>query len=470
MMMWSSRSITSCCLSIWTLLLVVRIVWSGRSASRHISILNNSGRRVEIYWINPDTGENVLMSDPHVVSGADFPLDSYVGHTFEARELPNKKTGECQSSSDSPGECHRAVFSVSENDNQIANITSNFELLFVDNKIKARAEAGDLVNACQEAAKQRLTSAVAAGSESTQLIMDDLIECVHSGVADALEKVNEEIGFQAEVRKQIAASLENYTCVDDTLNSTKDIREEIWHDDGDRYTVHIKHDRKASKIHFIEEFIRQDECDMMLDLAKPTLHRAAVADGKGGSQVSNNRKAMQAGVPVPWDEEENDHPVARLSRRVYDYTNHVLGLNIDEFGQEELMSIQYFGRGRNDTEPDQYTPHCDGDCTGLQHVFGQRMATMVMYCDIPEVGGHTNFRNAGVHVKPEKHGAVFFSYMDPETRVMDSGFTEHSGCPVYEGYKHIVTQWIRFGVDTENPWDSFNTLGIKLSDIDPDDL
>lgn len=40
---------------------------------------------------------------------------------------------------------------------------------------------------------------------------------------------------------------------------------------------------------------------------------------------------------------------------------------------------------------------------------------------------------------------------------MDNGFTEHSGCPVYEGEKKIVTQWIRLGVDDENPWDSFNT-------------
>lgn len=41
------------------------------------------------------------------------------------------------------------------------------------------------------------------------------------------------------------------------------------------------------------------------------------------------------------------------------------------------------------------------------------------------------------------------------------GFTEHSGCPVYEGEKKIVTQWIRLGVDDENPWDSLNTLGVK---------
>lgn len=62
--------------------------------------------------------------------------------------------------------------------------------------------------------------------------------------------------------------------------------------------------------------------------------------------------------------------------------------------------------------------------------------------------------------------AIFFSYIDPETKLMDTGFTEHSGCPVFEGEKKIVTQWIRLGVDEENAWDSFNTLGIKFKDLD----
>ena len=69
-------------------------------------------------------------------------------------------------------------------------------------------------------------------------------------------------------------------------------------------------------------------------------------------------------------------------------------------------------------------------------------------------------------MKPVAGNAVFFSYIDPVTKTMDSGFTEHSGCPVFEGEKKIVTQWIRYGVDSENPWDSFNTLGIKKTEAD----
>jgi hypothetical protein len=86
--------------------------------------------------------------------------------------------------------------------------------------------------------------------------------------------------------------------------------------------------------------------------------------------------------------------------------------------------------------------------------------------DVPEIGGHTNFHNAGVHVAPVSGNGIFFSYIDPETKVMDTGFTEHSGCPVFVGEKKIVTQWVRYGVDDENPWDSFNTLGIKYSEAE----
>ena len=65
--------------------------------------------------------------------------------------------------------------------------------------------------------------------------------------------------------------------------------------------------------------------------------------------------------------------------------------------------------------------------------------------------------NAGIHIKPKKYAATFFTYIDPNTMIVDDGLTQHSGCPVFEGEKRIVTQWIRLGVDKENPWDSFDT-------------
>lgn len=252
------------------------------------------------------------------------------------------------------------------------------------------------------------------------------------------------------------------------MDTSESLREDYWRGARDRRRrpVQVLLDRPASRIMVVSNFISEDECSAMQDVAKSKLHQATVADGKGGSHFSEHRKAMQAGIKVPWEKENEGDHIATLSRKVYDFTNHILDLDIKEHGQEDLMSIQYFGRGVNDTQPDRYTPHCDGDCTGLPHKKGTRMATMVMYCTIPELGGHTNFRNAGVHVRPKTGNAVFFSYIDPDTLITDSGFTEHSGCPVIKGEKKIVTQWIRLGVNNETPWDSFNSLGLKKYEDD----
>jgi hypothetical protein len=263
-------------------------------------------------------------------------------------------------------------------------ITKDLEVIFVDDKIKARQEAGALVEECQNSAKARLmraTSGQVVDAAEVQASMDDLVNCVESGVASELSKAAEEISFQASVRKGMAAYMENYTCADLNLTSSEPLRVETWRGSKDYKPrkVQVMLDRPASKIHVISNFISQAECDAMELAAKPKLHQASVADGKGGSHFSEHRKAMQAGIEVPWSKENDGDDIARLSRRVYDYTNHVLGLGIEEHGQEDLMSIQYFGRGLNDTSPDRYTPHCDGDCDGLLHKPGTRMATMVMY-------------------------------------------------------------------------------------------
>jgi hypothetical protein len=166
-------------------------------------------------------------------------------------------------------------------------------------------------------------------------------------VENALVERAEEVTFQAEVRRDLAKLFEQYTCLDSELESSEPIREDEWYSEFEDKTrdVKILHDRPASKIHIIEDFINDEECQAMQDAAESELSRAVVSDGAGGSTYSENRKAMQAGITVPWDKETLGHPIARISRRVYSYAEHILGLGIDEKGQEDLMSIQYFGKG-----------------------------------------------------------------------------------------------------------------------------
>lgn len=297
--------------------------------------------------------------------------------------------------------------------------------------------------------------------------MEDLTECLEEEATELLQAKNEEIAFESDVRLELSKQLENHTCAELNRETTEPREVRSWtHDDVAR-NVYVLHDRPASQIHVLKNFISEEECAAIEQAAKPKLHSATVADGTGGSTLSDHRKALQAAVRVPWEKEAEGNSIARVVRRIYDYTNDAVGYNLTVEGQEDVMSIQYFGNGNDPKEaPDQYRPHCDGECTGFPHKTGGRVATMVMYCNVPEVGGATNFQNSGVYVKPEIGAAAFFSYLDPVTKLKETGFTSHSGCPVIEGVKRIAVQWMRVGVDKENPWDSFNTLTVKNEEED----
>lgn len=275
---------------------------------------------------------------------------------------------------------------------------------------------------CKEQAMKRLETLVQNDLNGRKSVLEELKECLKETFAPVIQRKGQEIEFERKIREDMAWKMENFTCTNPNLESSADVDTREWKSekDGKTRVVHVKLDRPSSRIHVIEDFAYPEECDAMEEVAKPRLGPASTADGKGGSQISKSRKALQAGISPQWHKESEGDLVTRLSRRVYDYVNWELGLNLEHHGQEQLMSIQYFGRGYNDTEPDRYTPHCDGGCEGLPHVPGARMATMVIYCKIPEKGGHTNFQNANVHVKPEVRNAIFFSYIDPATNLTDT--------------------------------------------------
>jgi 2OG-Fe(II) oxygenase superfamily len=453
--------------------------------ARHIELSNESGERLQIEWVHPKTGEHVPYGVSEPTLNHRFTLESFVNHTFIVRTILSNQN---HNQTDQEANMKSTLLTVGEPVEQLIVVKKDLTVEFLDDIASYVPEASRIsqstspsrmpnnlltspsessmpsddtayiVHKCREMIDTRSDGGMEYSKDET---MKQLVECFTSETAAALMIKNEYLSFQKELRRRISGQAENYTCSDPNLATSKPVEVRTWTNTGVTRDVGILHNRPASQIHIVHDFISETECKAIEKAAQPLLHRGTVADGKGGSRLSENRKAWQAGLKTKnWDDPTD--PIAAVKRRLYAYANFVTGYNMSLDGQEDIMSIQYFGNGYNDTTPDRYTPHCDGDCTGNPHKTGGRVATMVMYCDVPLVGGATNFQNANVYIKPTKHSGVFFSYMNPKTHEQDEGFTTHSGCPVYEGTKRIAVQWMRVGVDHENPWDSFDTNTISL--------
>ena len=162
------------------------------------------------------------------------------------------------------------------------------------------------------------------------------------------------------------------------------------------------------------------------------------------------RGADDGGVPAL--NYKCNHAVRRVSERIFNFANSMLGGGIGLYGQEALSLIEYRNEG------DEYKAHCDGSCDGTAYRSGGRVATMLLYCKVAAEGGGTTFQRANIVVNPKEGEAVFFSYVGADN-TYDRGLSEHSGCPIRKGRKLVVTQWLRKGVDHNDPHSNYDAHG-----------
>lgn len=232
-------------LFLWGFVSATNLVDSSR---RTIQIRNDGSMEIELFWVDPDTKDEVMISPQALIPGSQFHLDCHVGHRFNAKETPSPSVGRCENLA---GGCRHVYFEISENESRSIRITNDFTVKFMDNRREAKNGASQLVNQCQAQGQAKNST-----DDEMEDAMTELVRCVEQEVAGMLEELDDEIGFQASVRRDIAASLENYTCSDGALNSTEDVAMNTWFHIGTLRDVHIKLDRPAAKIHVIKLYRR----------------------------------------------------------------------------------------------------------------------------------------------------------------------------------------------------------------------
>ncbi len=76
---------------------------------------------------------------------------------------------------------------------------------------------------------------------------------------------------------------------------------------------------------------------------------------------------------------------------------------------------------------------------------GQRSWTAMIFLNVPEEGGTTEFPNLGIGVRPQAGMMLIWNNMTPEGKPNYKSL--HTGTPVTAGVKHIITKWYR-----QNNW------------------
>lgn len=200
---------------------------------------------------------------------------------------------------------------------------------------------------------------------------------------------------------------------------------EVWaHDKSVKILVQMKNPRVV----VFGDFLSLQECQELIDLAKPRMTRSqTVVNATGGSEVNEARTSQG----MFFGRGENEL-CARIEARIAALVNWPV-----ENG-EGIQILRYAPGAEYKPHFDYFDPSQPGSAAILKRG-GQRVGTVVMYLNTPEAGGATTFPDAGIDVHAVAGQAVFFAYGLPHP----STKTLHGGAPVREGEKWVATKWLR---------------------------
>ena len=440
------------------LLSVISTAVNGKAArpenSVKMKIENRAGKPIDVYWVNTMAGvtkqEYVLQNQKPLRNGTGSNIFSYDTHSFLA-EFHNPAEHERTSGV-------HVVFTKGPEDE---DVIFSYDPITMKMSAELKTQRDLLKDKIGETASKCDNFLLSSSGSSIESAKAEWSECMTSYMLDELDHLRESKASIRETRDIISHSLRNYTCADTTRETSAGKETYAFAHKGHKAQVTSLLDKPAAKIWIVDDFVTPEECKILTEHGKPRLQRATVAADDGSSIVSEHRKAQQAAYMM--DNEKVSDPLDSLYDRVFAMANHHAGYDLQRAGQEGFTIIQY-------NPNDQYTPHCDGNCEGSQHKKHGRVATAVMYCIVPELGGATTFTNHDIVVKPKVGSATFFSYKDMKTGKMDDGDTEHSGCPVLQGEKWITTVWMREGVSShrDHSWVHFDPDGTRMEDMEPE--
>ncbi|CAK8569138.1 unnamed protein product [Lathyrus sativus] len=190
-------------------------------------------------------------------------------------------------------------------------------------------------------------------------------------------------------------------------------------------------------------FLSKEECEYMINLAKPFMEKSSVVDSKTGKSTES-RVRTSSGMFL---KRGKDKTIQNIEKRIADFT-------FIPVENGEGLQVLHYGVG------EKYEPHYDYFLDEFNTKNGgQRVATVLMYLSDVEEGGETVFPAAkanfssvpwwndlsecarkGLSVKAKMGDALLFWSMRPDASLDASSL--HGGCPVIKGNKWSSTKWM----------------------------
>ena len=197
--------------------------------------------------------------------------------------------------------------------------------------------------------------------------------------------------------------------------------------------IHLIQQSESPRIFMVEDFIPKFVCDYLIKIADKRRRPSTIYDAASATLIADPARTSES---AEFRALEPDLPTHLVSRRIAS----AVGLPILN---HEGTSILRYARGQ------EYRPHFDFIRPGAESeafaaelaVYGQRVATALIYLNDDYEGGETAFPLIDKRFRGKAGDALIF-WNVTEAGELDR-LTWHAGTPVTKGEKWLLSKWIR---------------------------
>lgn len=202
---------------------------------------------------------------------------------------------------------------------------------------------------------------------------------------------------------------------------------------GDGKPVRILCQTETPHAVLLDGVLSTDECKQLIEYAySKGLKRSGVVNSDSGGIEEHQARTSSTVFFTRAETPLIDQLEQRLAKLTQWPIENGEGLQMQQYEPGQEYKAHY----------DWFDPANTGSSAHLKRG-GQRVGTIVIYLQTPDLGGGTRFPKSGIEVMPNLGGAVFFVDMDTSGQPDEN--TLHAGTPVIQGTKLVLTYWQREG-------------------------
>jgi hypothetical protein len=318
-----------------------------------------------------------------------------------------------------------------------------------------RVKVEDHTTVARKKAQQSLAECKAAvggddASQSVQQQIDRMAVCMDKQLHAALDTTRDEIKFQQSVRKRLGQSWVKYACTDTSgsITTTVPIDNTTWTYTNPQkaqfvrskmHEVNVLFESDFSKLVRVQDFISAEECQVLEKSAIPM-------DTNGGSNFSLPVAARRSNAVI-------DRVLTKLEALIKQLTEGQIEANMSN--KDPMMELRIVVAPGESLEQECGVETDGSTCAAaVASVPGQEirvddpaqiLASVMILCRAPDVGGHVYFPKTGTVLLPSDlvgHVVVALHQIDGMNEP-DPFIDEYVICPVTKGMMMTATDHLR---------------------------